>query len=92
MEKELSKEQWVASFEKPNTSPNSLDPSTTVLSPYLKFGCLSPKLFYQKLKQIYRKYPKHAKPPVSLEGQLIWREFFYFCGRFFDTLLSTVYY
>lgn len=21
-------------------------------------------------------------PPVSLEGQLIWREFFYFCGAY----------
>lgn len=37
----LRRPNWVASFEKPNTSPNSLDPSTTVLSPYLKFGCKS---------------------------------------------------
>lgn len=82
MNKELSNERWVATFEKPNTSPNSLEPSTTVLSPYIKFGCLSPKVFYHKLKAIYRKYPNHSKPPVSLHGQLYWREFFYFCGAY----------
>lgn len=82
MEKKLANEAWVSAFEKPNTSPNSLQPSTTVLSPYLKFGCLSPKLFYHKLKSIYGKHPKHSEPPVSLEGQLIWREFFYFCGTY----------
>nr|CAD7464667.1 unnamed protein product [Timema tahoe] len=42
---------WVCKFEKPNTSPNSLEPSTTVLSPYLKFGCLSARTFYHQLKQ-----------------------------------------
>lgn len=82
LEAKLANESWVAAFEKPNTSPNSLQPSTTVLSPYLKFGCLSPKLFYHRLRQIYKKRPNHAKPPVSLEGQLIWREFFTFCGAY----------
>lgn len=82
MQEVLSDERWIAGFEKPNTSPNSLKPSTTVLSPYLKFGCLSPKVFYHKLKAIYRKNPKYSKPPVSLEGQLYWREFFYFCGAY----------
>lgn len=82
MTEKLSNEMWVSTFEKPNTSPNSLKPSTTVLSPYLKFGCLSPKVFYHKLKSILRKHSKHSKPPVSLEGQLFWREFFYFCGTY----------
>jgi cryptochrome len=77
-------EAWISSFEKPNTSPNSLEPSTTVLSPYLKFGNLSPKLFYWRLKEAYSKYKKHSQPPVSLEGQLLWREFFYFVGAFTD--------
>ena len=40
-------------FEKPKTSPNALLPSTTVLSPYLKFGCLSARLFYHELADIY---------------------------------------
>jgi len=29
-EKVISHPAWVSTFEKPNTSPNSLDPSTTV--------------------------------------------------------------
>ncbi|WAR04023.1 CRY2-like protein [Mya arenaria] len=66
---------WVCSFEKPKTEPNSLEPSTTVLSPYLKFGCLSPRIFYYGLVDAY-KGKKHSMPPVSLHGQLLWREFF----------------
>ena len=72
--------KWVAEFEKPKTSPNSLEPSTTVLSPYLKFGCVSPRLMYEKLQNVYKMVPKHSNPPVSLYGQLLWREFFYTCG------------
>ncbi|XP_075153202.1 (6-4)-photolyase [Haematobia irritans] len=77
LEMSLAKGSWVAAFEKPNTSPNSLEPSTTVLSPYLKFGCLSSRLFYKKLMEVLKKHPKHSKPPVSLMGQLYWREFYY---------------
>lgn len=73
----LRDEKWVSNFEKPKTSPNSLLPSTTVLSPYLKFGCLSSRLFYKRLKEIYARHKSHSKPPVSLEGQLMWREFYY---------------
>jgi cryptochrome len=71
---------WAATFEKPNTPPNSLEPSTTVLSPYLKFGCLSPLKFYNTLSVIYAANRQHSKPPVSLHGQLLWREFFYACS------------
>ncbi|KAL4225263.1 hypothetical protein ACF0H5_015951 [Mactra antiquata] len=76
MEQMLARKDWICSFEKPKTSPNSLEPSTTVLSPYLKFGCLSPRIFYHKLNEVY-KGKKHSQPPVSLHGQLLWREFFY---------------
>ena len=76
----LADEPWVCAFEKPETSPNSLKPSTTVLSPYLKFGCLSARLFFYKLKDIYRKSKKHSQPPVSLEGQMLFREWFYLNG------------
>lgn len=63
---------WVAGFQKPETSPNSIEPSTTVLSPYIKFGCLSSSLFYYELDKIY-KARSHTMPPVSLHGQLLWR-------------------
>lgn len=76
MEEVLQKKEWICKFEKPNTSPNSISPSTTVLSPYLKFGCLSIRLFYHRLKEI-EKNRAHTKPPVSLMGQIMWREFYY---------------
>lgn len=67
----------VAAFEKPKTSPAKFQPaSTTILSPHLKFGTLSCRYFYQKLQEVYRKYKNHTDPPVSLLGQLYWREFF----------------
>lgn len=36
----------------PKTSPNALEPATTVLSPYLKHGAVSPKLFYHELQAV----------------------------------------
>jgi len=60
------------------TSPNSLEPSTTVLSPYLKFGCISSRFLWKQLTDIEKEgNGKHSAPPVSLRGQLLWREFFY---------------
>lgn len=79
LEEYMKKKSWVCTFEKPNTSPNSLKPSTTVLSPYMKFGCLSACLFYYRLKEVIGNSP-HSKPPVSLIGQLYWREFYYTVG------------
>mmetsp|Transcript_22746 Transcript_22746/g.26727 ORF Transcript_22746/g.26727 Transcript_22746/m.26727 type:complete len:516 (+) Transcript_22746:215-1762(+) len=78
----LNDHQWICHFEKPQTQPNSLEPSTTVLSPYLKFGCLSARLFYHRLSDVYQSHGgKHASiRQVTLEGQLIWREFYYFVG------------
>lgn len=82
LELSLSDPKWVCGFEKPTTDPSAFDkPATTVLSPYLKFGCLSPRLFHQRLLKAYRAAKgAHTKPPVSLRGQLLWREFFYAVG------------
>ncbi|XP_075906875.1 cryptochrome circadian regulator 5 [Nelusetta ayraudi] len=76
LDEHMEKKEWVCRFEKPQTSPNSLSPSTTVLSPYVTFGCLSARLFWWKLTEVYQGR-KHSDPPVSLHGQLLWREFFY---------------
>lgn len=73
----LKDTEWICNFEKPKTSPNSLEPSTTVLSPYIKFGCVSSRLVYSDLQKVLKKKKKHTKPPVSLVGQLLWREFYY---------------
>jgi cryptochrome len=49
MQEYLKNKKKVCSFEKPLTLPTSLTPDTTALSPYLKFGCLSPRLFYYEI-------------------------------------------
>ncbi|PNH10276.1 (6-4)DNA photolyase [Tetrabaena socialis] len=73
--------KWVAGFQKPDTNPAAFErPATTVLSPYLKFGCLSARLFHARLLAVYREHKAHTQPPVSLRGQLLWREFFYTVG------------
>jgi hypothetical protein len=79
LEASLADVKWVCGFEKPATDPSAFEkPATTVLSPYLKFGCLSPRLFYARLAAVYKaSRGQHSKPPVSLRGQLLWREFFY---------------
>lgn len=89
MQAYCSKANRVTTFEKPKTDPtkawygtNAADVSagaTTVLSPYLKFGTLSCRLFYWTLRDIESKSKGgHSNPPESLVGQLLWREFFTF--------------
>ncbi|KAH6756637.1 DNA photolyase family protein [Perilla frutescens var. hirtella] len=74
----MANKDWVANFEKPKGDPSSfLKPATTVLSPYLKFGCVSCRYFYQCIQEVQRNCKKHTSPPVSLLGQLLWRDFFY---------------
>ncbi|KAK3598830.1 hypothetical protein CHS0354_007437 [Potamilus streckersoni] len=77
LDRHLERKAWVASFEKPKMTSQSLFPSQTTISPYLKFGCLSSRLFYWKLNDLYRRVKKKSDPPLSLHGQLLWREFFY---------------
>ena len=53
MEDHIADKAWVVQFEKPKGNPAALEPATTVLSPYLKFGCLSVRLFYKRLEQVH---------------------------------------
>jgi cryptochrome len=78
MKTALNDAKWVATFEKPETSPNSLEPSTTVLSPYLAMGCISPRQMWHEINEKIKAYRgKNTQPPASLLGQLYWRELFY---------------
>uniref|UniRef100_A0A673M7D5 Cryptochrome-1 n=1 Tax=Sinocyclocheilus rhinocerous TaxID=307959 RepID=A0A673M7D5_9TELE len=77
LERHLERKAWVANFERPRMNANSLLASPTGLSPYFRFGCLSCRLFHFKLTDLYRKVKKNSVPPLSLYGQLLWREFFY---------------
>ena len=91
MEKYLQNTSKVANFEKPKTNPTSLKPDTTALSPYLKFGCLSSRTLYWKIQDIYNKHKNHSVPPMSLHGQLFFREFFYLVSskaQNFDKMLD----
>lgn len=48
-----------------------LNPTTTGLSPYMNYGCLSPKRFWNSAKKL------SDSKRVSIQGQLMYREFFY---------------
>lgn len=76
LERHLERKAWVASFGRPKMTPQSLLASQTGLSPYLRFGCLSTRLFYYQLTELYKRV-KNVRPPLSLHGQILWREFFY---------------
>ena len=64
MEEHIADKAWVVQFEKPKGNPAALEPATTVLSPYLKFGCLSVRVFYKRLQEV-RLLPLMAKLPRS---------------------------
>jgi cryptochrome len=75
-------EERVGLFDKPRTCPVFIpheNPSTTCLSPFLAFGCLSCREFFYRIMFIELRYPNIVKgpPSVTLDGQLLWREFFY---------------
>lgn len=66
-------------FDKRKSSPAQRFPtSTTALSPYVTFGCLSVRDFFHRVNDLQNTFEKDPfGAPVTLGGQLIWREFFY---------------
>ncbi|KAK9967075.1 hypothetical protein ABG768_001492 [Culter alburnus] len=68
---------WQENFERPKMNSSPLLASPLGLSPYLRFGCLSCRLFYSKLTQLYKKVKNNANPSISLYDKILWREFFY---------------
>lgn len=74
----MADENYAATFRKPKTSPAAIEPSTTLLSPHLHFGSLSPRLFYWRAREVVEKYGKGAStPPESLTGQLLFRDMYF---------------
>uniref|UniRef100_A0A8K9UVW1 Cryptochrome circadian regulator 3b n=1 Tax=Oncorhynchus mykiss TaxID=8022 RepID=A0A8K9UVW1_ONCMY len=67
---------WQVNFERPRNTASPLLPSPLGLSPYLRFGCLSCRLFYSKLAELYNEVKMNNSPPISLYNKLLWREFF----------------
>ncbi|XP_022093922.1 cryptochrome-1-like [Acanthaster planci] len=80
LDRHLERKAWVANFERPRMSSASLMACPTGLGPYLRFGCLSPRLFYWRLTELYQKMKKTSNIPLFLHGQLYWREFFFTLG------------
>ncbi|XP_026119842.1 cryptochrome-1-like isoform X2 [Carassius auratus] len=68
---------WQENFERPKMSSSPLMASPLGLSPYLRFGCLSCRLFYYKLTELHNKLKTNTSPSISLHDKLLWREFFY---------------
>ncbi|CAF93039.1 unnamed protein product [Tetraodon nigroviridis] len=77
LRKHLEKKVWVSHLEHSRANTCSLYASPAGLSPYLRFGCLSCRVFYYNLREHYIRLCKGCSPPLSLFGQLLWREFFY---------------
>jgi cryptochrome len=73
----------VATFSKPSTAPTSLEPSTTLLSPYMKFGCVGvreiwwgSKRVIEQWKKLGSKGGKETKEPENMFGQLQFRDMY----------------
>lgn len=71
----LERKEWTTPTVQPKV-PQSLMANSTELSPYFRFGCLSPRLFYYQLTDRYTKVKK-SHPPIVLYEKILWREFFY---------------
>jgi cryptochrome len=79
LDKIIADEKYTATFEKPNTAPTAFEPrATTVLSPHLHFGSLSVREFYWRVQDVVDNYSgKASQPPVSLTGQLLFRDMYF---------------
>ncbi|KAK0129786.1 hypothetical protein ONS96_000338 [Cadophora gregata f. sp. sojae] len=75
----IANKTYTATFEKPNTAPTAFSPqSTTLLSPHLHFGSLSIREFYWRVQDVVDSYSgKSSQPPVSLTGQLLFRDMYF---------------
>jgi cryptochrome len=75
----IANEDCTATFEKPKTASIAFEPqATTFLSPHLHFGSLSIREFYWWVQDVVDKYKgKASSPPVSLTGQLLFRDMFF---------------
>jgi cryptochrome len=74
----LRNSEAVATFSKPLTAPTSLEPSTTLLSPFLKFGCVGVREVWWGSKRVIEEWRKgnakgkgkETKEPENMFGQV----------------------
>lgn len=55
LQRHLEQKAFIATYSKPKMTPKSLLASPTGLAPYLRFGCLSTRLFFSELNDLYQK-------------------------------------
>ena len=79
LDKIIADEAYTATFEKPKTAPTAFEPqATTLLSPHLHFGSLSVREFYWRVQDVVTTFKgKASHPPVSLTGQLLFRDMYF---------------
>ncbi|KAJ5669497.1 hypothetical protein N7462_010567 [Penicillium macrosclerotiorum] len=78
----IQDDEYVGTFEKPQTSPAAFEPqSTTLLSPHLHFGSLSVRKFWWDVQEDMAKRQHAKKPtatiPTNLPGQLLFRDMYF---------------
>lgn len=71
----------IKKFNQYSTKRNELDYETTHLSAYTKFGCVS-------IREVYHKMKKHFKPDNQLFNQLFWKEFYVYISKYIPHVLK----
>ena len=71
----------IKNFNQYSTKRNELDYETTHLSAYTKFGCVS-------IREVYHKMKKHLKPDNQLFNQLFWKEFYVYISKYIPHVLK----
>jgi len=67
--------------KKYNTNRNTLGIETSLLSAYIKFGCIS-------IREVYWKVKEKLGTSNSLLSQLFWREFYFYIAYYFPQVLK----
>ncbi|KAA0711739.1 Cryptochrome-1 [Triplophysa tibetana] len=76
MERHIGPDSAAENVERPKMNSSLLLASLSGLSPYLRFGCLSCRLYYHKLTELYKKVSTDAHT-THTHTCILWREFFY---------------
>lgn len=80
-EKGLRQLSKIKNQNKYNDTRNTVNLSTTLLSAYIKFGCMS-------IREVYWKIIDDLNKNNGLLAQLIWREFYYYISYYYPYVLK----
>merc|ERR1711935_74072 len=71
LDEKMAKENLMDLPKRQSDANYLIEPSTTGLSPYMNYGCLSPRRFWAEANKL------PETKAVAIRGQLMYREFFY---------------